>query len=55
MAETLRPGFLVSRRDDATLQVGLDRRALLPDTPATRAVLSRLEDGFPVHDLPGVR
>ena len=53
MAETLRPGFLVSRRDDATLQVGLDRRALLPDTPATRAVLGRLEDGFPVHDLPG--
>ena len=26
MAETLRPGLRVSRRDDATLQVGLDRR-----------------------------
>jgi bacteriocin biosynthesis cyclodehydratase domain-containing protein len=52
MAETLRPGFLVSRRDGATVQVGLDRRAVLPDTSETRAVLSRLEDGFPTHDLP---
>ncbi len=40
----LRPGLRVARRDDRTLQVGLepDRRLLLSDSPATRADLAAL-------------
>ncbi|GAA2125175.1 hypothetical protein GCM10009843_22610 [Nocardioides bigeumensis] len=47
----LRPGSWVSRRDADTLQVGLDRRVVLADTPETRAVLARLEAGMPSADL----
>ena len=52
MAEMLRPGFGVCRRDDASMQVGLDQRVSLPDTPDVRAVLRRLKDGLPTQDLP---
>lgn len=40
----LRPGWFAVRRDDHTLQVGLDapHRALLPDSPPVRALLHRL-------------
>ncbi|GAA4678836.1 hypothetical protein [Nocardioides nanhaiensis] len=40
----LRPGWFAVRRDDRTLQVGLDapHRALLPDIPPVRALLARL-------------
>ena len=44
----LRPGVPVLQRDASTLQAGLEAasRALLPDSPAVRAMLEALRDGY---------
>lgn len=51
----LRPGWFVVRRDDHTLQVGLDapHRALLPDSPAVRTLLQRLTGAGWAPPAPG--
>ncbi|MGI8646297.1 MAG: TOMM precursor leader peptide-binding protein [Nocardioides sp.] len=48
----LRPGLLVTRRDDRTLQVGLEprRRVGLPDAPEMRAALKALATGALADD-----
>jgi len=48
----LRPGLLVTRRDDRTLQVGLEtrRRVGLPDAPEMRAALTALAAGALADD-----
>jgi len=47
----LRPGLRVTRRDDTSLQVGLDApgRVVLPDDPDVRAILEALVEGRPVQ------
>lgn len=51
----LAPGLRVSERTGTALQVGLDhgRRAVLPDSPATRALLDRLAHGLDPARVPG--
>ncbi len=46
----LRPGVRITRRDDRSLQVGLDRRSSLvvPDNPQVRAMLEALRSGGPI-------
>ncbi|MDQ4054932.1 MAG: hypothetical protein M3237_19870 [Actinomycetota bacterium] len=50
---TLRPGLHVVRRDDSTLQIGLDppARVLAPDTVGVRRLLGDLASARPPDDL----
>ena len=52
----LHPGVLVTRRDDAHLQIGLDPAlaVVTPDVPETRALLSSLAEGDAPRLTPAV-